>query len=193
MMDKINQALGKLDPRVVWLLMSMIVGLLVIEGWFLVLRKPYMEYRQIVATHASLSESLSQSPDPANELEKLATELRQLSDKLTGELHLPASDDKMAASLMESLDHSAAAHNVMLSGVKPRERKPVSVFEEVSFEVGAKGSYLHLCAWMLDFDKTLGNNATITEFDMKTPDGQQVLLTQKIALYRPLKPVEAQP
>jgi hypothetical protein len=76
----------------------------------------------------------------------------------------------------------------MLSGVKPLERKQVSVFEEVSFDITAKGAYLQLCAWMLDFGKTLGNNATITEFDMKSTDeGRQVMLTLKIALYRPLK------
>lgn len=188
MMTKAAQALGKLNPRLVYGLMLLIVGLLAFEGWILLLRKPYAEYRQILSTRESLVSSLSQSPDQLSELDKLANELKHLSEKLSGELRLPASDDKMAASLMEELDRSASMHDVVLASVKPKERKQVSVFEEVSFEVSAKGSYLHLCAWMLGFAKTLGNNATVTEFDMKSSDeGKQVALSLNIALYRPLR------
>lgn len=188
MMTKTIQALGKLNPRLVYGLMLLVIGLLAFEGWILLLRKPYAEYQQILSTRESLVSSLRQSPDQLSELDKLANELKHLSEKLSGELRLPASDDKMAASLMEALDRSASMHDVMLASVKPKERKQVSVFEEVSFEVSAKGSYLHLCAWMLDFAKTLGNNATVTEFDMKSADeGRQVALSLNIALYRPLR------
>lgn len=188
MMTKTIQALGKLNPRLVYGLMLLVIGLLAYEGWILLLRKPYAEYQQILSTRESLVSSLRQSPDQLSELDKLANELKHLSEKLSGELRLPASDDKMAASLMEALDRSASMHDVMLASVKPKERKQVSVFEEVSFEVSAKGSYLHLCAWMLDFAKTLGNNATVTEFDMKSADeGRQVALSLNIALYRPLR------
>ena len=188
MMKKAVQALSKMDPRLVVGVMLLIVAFLAIEGWMLLLRKPYTEYQQILSTRESLSSSLRQSPNQLNELDSLANELKQLSEKLSGELRLPASDDKMAASLMEALDHSASLHSVVLASVKPKERKPVSVFEEVSFEVSAKGSYLHLSAWMLDFAKTLGSNATVTEFDMKSADeGKQVALSLNIALYRPLR------
>jgi Tfp pilus assembly protein PilO len=188
MMKKAVQVLGKMDPRLVIGVMLLIVAFLAIEGWMLLLRKPYTEYHQILFTRESLSSSLQQSPNQLNELDNLANELKQLSEKLSGELRLPASDDKMAASLMEALDQSASQHDVVLASVKPKDRKQVSVFEEVSFEVSAKGSYLHLCAWMLDFAKTLGNNATVTEFDMKSADeGKQVALSLNIALYRPLR------
>lgn len=188
MMDKVVDAISRLNPRLVIGIMLLIVSLLAIEGWMLVLRKPYAEYQQIVATRASLASTLSMASDQSSDLEKLTIELKQLTEKLGGELRLPASDDKMAASLMEALDRSAVVHGVTLSGVKPKERKQVSVFEEVSFEITAKGPYLHLCAWMLDFGKTLGNNATITEFDMKnTNEDRKVALSLNIALYRPLK------
>ncbi len=184
--------IAKLNPHLVLGLAVFIVGLFAFEGWVLILRKPYAEYQAIKSTHASLLSSLRQSPDQSSELSKLSTELKVLTEQLSGELHLPVSDDKMAASLMEALDHAASTQQVILSGLKPLERKQVSVFEEVSFEVAAKGSYLQLCAWMLDFGKTLGNNATITEFDMKSvEEGKQVKLMLKIALYRPLKLNEA--
>lgn len=192
MMQRVLDAIEKMNPRLAMLLALLIFGMLAAEGWLLLLRKPYMEYQQIAATRASLSTTLSQSSDRSSELGRLSAELKQLTEQLSGELKLPASDDKMAASLMEALDHSAAAHEILLSGVKPLERKQVSVFEEVSFDITAKGKYLQLCEWMLGFRKTLGNNATITEFDMKSADeGRQVMLTLKIALYRPLKLNEA--
>ena len=187
-MKKAVQALGKLDPRLVIGLMLLFVVFMAIEGWMLLLRKPYADYQQILSSRESLSTSLQQSPNQLNELGNLANDLKHLSAKLSGELRLPASDDKMAASLMEALDRSASMHGVTLISVKPRERKLISVFEEVSFDVSAKGSYLNLCEWMLDFARTLGNNATVTEFDMKSVDeGKQVALSLNIALYRPLR------
>lgn len=187
-MNSVLDAIGKLHPRLVIGIMLLIVGVLAIEGWMLVLRKPYAEYQQSVATRASLESMLSEASDQTGDLERLTIELKQLTEKLGGELRLAASDDKMAASLMEALDRSAAVHGVTLSGVKPKERKQVSVFEEVSFEVTAKGPYLQLCEWMLDFGNTLGNNATITEFDVKyANEPRKVALSLSIALYRPLK------
>jgi Tfp pilus assembly protein PilO len=191
MMKPMIQALGKLDRRLLWGSMLLLVALMVFEGWIFVLRKPYIEYQKILATRVALSSALKNAPDQSSELGKMANELKQLSDKLSGELHLAASDDKMAASVMEALDKSASAHGLALISIKPGERTPVSVFEEISFEVNAKGAYLQLCQWLLDFGTQLGRNATITEFDMKSADeGRQVALSLKIALYRPLKTSE---
>ncbi len=191
MMNKVYQALGKLDSRMLIGLMLFLIGLLVFEGWMLVLRKPYTEYRQVISTRASLSSSLDQSANQSSEMNTVANELKQLSDTLSGELHLSATDDKMAATLMESLDHSARQHSITLFSVKPLATQPVSVFEEVSFEVSAKGQYLQLARWMLDFSNTLGSNVAVTEFDMKAAEeGKQVMLTLNIALYRPLKHAE---
>jgi len=185
-MQRLIQALGKLNPHLLLGLMLLMIALLAFEGWVLVLRQPYAGYQKVLSARTTLASSLQQSADQSGELGRLANELKQLMDKLGSELHLPASDDKMAASLMSALDRSAALHGVALSSVKPGQKRPVSVFEEVSFEVSAKGSYLQLCEWMLDFGKTLGNNAAVTEFDIKSvDDGRQVVLSMNIALYRP--------
>ncbi len=188
MMNKLVLALSKLNRHLVIGVMLFVIGLIVLEGWMLLIRKPYAEYKRIVETRESLALALHQHPDQASEMSHLANQLKQLTDKLTSELTFPASDDKVAASFMASLDQSAKVHGVSLFSVKPKDQKTVSVFEEMSFEVSAKGSYLPLSEWMLDFTNTLGNNATVTEFDMKTvEEGKQVLLTLNIALYRPLK------
>ncbi len=188
MMKRVVDALGQLNERVVLGLMLFVLGLLAFEGWLLVLRQPYAQYQKVQATRLALSASLGQSADPSNEMGKLADELKQLTEKLAGTLHLPASDDQLAASLMEMLDQSASAHGLLLASIKPKEKKPVSVFEEVSYEVSAKGRYLQLTAWMLDFGKTLGHNATVTDFDMKTTEaGQLISLSMTLALYRPMQ------
>lgn len=191
MMKPVYLALSKLNPRLVSGVMLLLVMLLAFEGWILLLRKPYAEYQRVQTARVTLSTTLQNSPDQTGELRKLAAELTQMTDRLSGAMRLPAADDKMAASLMEALDHSAALHKVTLISIKPGDRKPVSVFEEVSFEISAKGAYLQLCAWLLEFGKSLGNNATVTEFDMKTADeGKKVTLALKVALYRPMKSIE---
>lgn len=187
-MKNIVQTLSKLNPLLVSAMMFFIIMLLLFEGWLLVLRKPFTELKQIEANKEVLSVSLQETPNQSNELQRITSELNQLSEQLNGELQQPASDDKIAATLMTSLDQSAATHHVMFASLKPKERKQVSVFEETSFEVSAKGTYLQLCAWMLDFAKTLGNSATVADFEMKSVDeGKQVALVLNIALYRPLK------
>jgi Tfp pilus assembly protein PilO len=194
MMQRAADALARLNPRLVQVLVPLFVVLVLFEGWMLVLRKPVAEYQQLESTRAGMEASLRQMPDQSGELASLAGELKQLSDRLRGELHLPASDDQMAAALMAALDKSAAAHGVQFAGVKPGERKQVLVFEEVSFDVSAKGSYLQLCAWMQDFGNALGNSATITEFEMKSAEeGRQVAVAMKVALYRPLPSPGAAP
>lgn len=188
MMNRVVDAMAKLNHRMVSGIMLLIVSLLAIEGWTLVLRKPYAEYQQVVATRVSLASTQSLPSDQSGTLEKLTIELRQLTEKLDGEQPRPDSDDKMVASMMEALDRSAVAHGVTLSGVKPADKIQVLEFEEASFEITARGPYLHLCEWMQDFGKTLGNNATITGFEMKaTNEERAVALSLKIALFSPLK------
>jgi Tfp pilus assembly protein PilO len=194
MMRRFIDALGGIDTRVVSGTMLLLIGLVAFESWMMVLRGPLAEYRQIRAAHRVLAAAVQQSPLQLDELGKVTSELKLLSDKLSGQLHIRASDDEMAASLMAALDQSAAPYGIELSSMKPGARRQVSVFEEVSFEVSGRGNYLQLCQWMLDFEKTLGNSATISEFDMRTADSDgHVILSFNIALYRPLQLLETNP
>ncbi len=189
MMRRIVDVLARLDPRLVIGAMLLVPCLLAFEGWVLVIRQPLAEFMHARTNRAALAASLQQSPDAAAELARMSRELQELSEKLSGQLRLPASDDQIAAALMAALDQSASKHGLRLSGLKPGEKKQVSGFEEVSFEVSASGAYLQLCDWMLDFERTLGNNASVTEFDMKSMgEGGRVALSMNVALYRPLKP-----
>jgi Tfp pilus assembly protein PilO len=190
-MKPLSVGLSTLNPRWLVALVWLLAAGLLLAGWTLALRQPYAQYRQLGSNRAALSVALGQTPDPGRELGPLALELKRLSDKLNGGWSLPVADDVMAASLMKALDRSAAGHGVLLAGIKPKARRQVAVFEEVSFEVSASGSYLQLGAWMLDFDQVMGHKASITAFAMKTLDaGRQVALTLDVALYRPVQPVQ---
>jgi Tfp pilus assembly protein PilO len=194
MMQRLVGLLGKVSPRVTAAVMLLLISLLLFELWMLVLRRPYAELRQLRTAHNTLAASLRHSPQQLEELGRVTSELRLLMDKLNGQLHIKASDDEMAASLMAVLDQSAARHGIELSSLQPGERKQVSVFEEVAFKVGAKGGYLDLCQWMLDLEQSLGSNAAISEFEMKTAgEAREVVLSFNIALYRPLQLSEGHP
>lgn len=182
-------ALGKLNPRLITGLMVFVISLLIFEGWILVLRKPFTEYQQTHVKLSALQDRLNQSPNPAGEQNLAAGELKQLTGKLSGQLRLPGSDDEVAAALLAALDQSASQYSVRLASVSPKERKRVSVFDELAFEVSASGSYLQLSNWMINFQKAMGNNASVSEFEMKTADDNaQVSVALTIAVYRPSKP-----
>lgn len=180
-------ALARMDPRVLLIAMTAILGLVAFEGWYLVLRKPLLEYQKVVATRNTLASVLTGAASVQDELPRLAGELMRLADRLAGQLRLPASDDQMVASLMTELDHSARGHGITLSGIRPGARRQVLSFEEASFDISAQGKYLALCHWLLGFEKALGQSATISDFTMKSTDeGRQVALTVRVALYRAL-------
>jgi Tfp pilus assembly protein PilO len=189
--QRMMDLLGSLNARVLAGTLMIVLGLGAFESWILLLRAPLAEYRKIRATHVVMAASLRQFPGQIDELGRVASELKLLKTKLSGQLKVPASDDEMVASLMTALDQSAARFGIALTSMTPGPRQQVSVFEEVSFGVIGNGNYLQLCQWMLDFEQTLGGSATITDFDMKAAgEAGQVTLTFNIALYRPLKLVE---
>lgn len=180
----------RMDKRLRAGIALLLFAFVAFESWHLLLREALADYRQTVASRSALLAELNQLPNRTSELEILAADLQRLTTSLQDRLQLPASDDKVVAALMEALDRSAVKHGVKLSGLKPLERRPVLMFEEVSFSVSALGNYLPLSAWMLDFERAVGNYVSITEADMKLADtGGRVDLTFKLSLYR-LRPTE---
>ena len=188
MSPRLIAVLTRLDPRVLLGGLLFIAGLIAGEGWLLVLSKPYAEYRTLITAGESLSASLNSLPRKESDLAQLAEELRQVSAQLTGQMPAATPDDQMASEVMASLDRSAAANGITLTGIRPGVRRQVLEFEEVSFDVSAQGKYLRLSQWLLDFERTLGRSATVSEFTMKSADeGRLVALNLKAVLYRPLR------
>jgi Tfp pilus assembly protein PilO len=188
MKQRIFAALATLDPRLLLGLMILIAGLVAVEGWMLLLRAPLAEYQKLISTRESMALSLAAAPSQQGELSRLAAELRQVSARLTGQFRPPAPNDQTASLLMAELDRSAGQNGITLAGIRPGPRREVLGFEEASFEVSAQGNYLRLCQWLMDFERTLGQSATVSEFTMKAAGEARVLaLTLKVGLYRPLQ------
>ena len=186
MIKRINQLLHKADPRLITFIAVFLVLFLAVEGWFLVLRKPYTDYFIAVEQRDSLQSTLTTRAAPSVEIEQLGRDLKDLSERLNGELQLSQAGDRVVASLMETLDHSAQKYGLKLSSVKPMEQRLVSGFEEIPFDVSVTGAYLPLSEWMLDFGKSLGGNVSITDFDMRAgAPGEKIMLTLRLALYLP--------
>ena len=179
-------ALSRIGPQSLLLAMIFIVSAAAFEGWFLALRAPLGEYHRLAATRESLAAVVQMSATQQGELSRLTAEIKELSDRLSGELHAPAPEEQLAVSLMTELDHAATRKGLTLTSVKPGARRQVLSFEEIAFDVSAQGKYLLLCEWLLDFERTLGRSATVTDFTMRSiEEGRQVGLTLKVALYRP--------
>lgn len=179
--------LARFDPRLLLGGMMLVAGLAAFEGWLL-LRQPLAEYQTLRSARESMALSLAAVPSQQGELSRLAAELNQVSARLTGQLRPPAPDDQIAAQVMAELDRSAGQNGITLAGIRPGARRAVLSFEETSFEVNARGNYLRLCQWLMDFERTLGQSATVSEFTMRAVDEERTLaLSLKVALYRPLQ------
>ncbi len=188
MRERLLAALAGLDARLFLGGMVLVLALVAGEGWLLVLRKPLAEYQKLAATRETLALSLGAAPSQQGELARLAAELREITARLGAQLRPPGPDDQIASMVMAELDRSAALNGITLVGIRPGARRQVQSFEEVLFEVNAQGKYLQLSQWLLDFERTLGRGATVSEFSMKAADeGRLVALTLKVALYRPMQ------
>ena len=186
MKEQMFAALARLDPRLLLGLMILIAGLTAFEGWVLLLRAPLAQYQRMIWTRESLALSLAATPRQQGELNRLAAQLRLVSGRLTEQSQWPVPDDQMAALVMAELDRSAGRNGVTLAGIRPGPRREVLGFEEASFEINAQGGYLRLCQWLMDFGRTLGQSAAVSEFTMKAADqGRTLVLTMKVDLYRP--------
>ncbi len=179
--------LARLDTRLLLGGMLLLLALVAGEGWLLVLRSPLSEYRKLAAARETLALSLGAAPSQQGELTRLAAELGEVTARLGAQLRPPGPDGQTASMVMAELDRAASLNGITLAGIHPGARKQVQGFEEMLFEVSAQGKYLQLCQWLMDFERTLGQSATVSEFSMKSADeGRMVALSLKVALYRPM-------
>jgi Tfp pilus assembly protein PilO len=187
MMDRLLRALDRKDPRLPPLIALILIGFLLLEGWLLVLRKPFNQYQQLTNTAQSLALRVSTRGGPSTEIAQLRQDIEKFDKHLQGELSLVQSTDIVVAPLMDQLDQSARAAGLRLSGVSPGVKRSVAGFDERPFELTVTGAYLPLARWLLDFGETLGQNVVVTDLDLRaTGQTDQLKLSMRIALYLPL-------
>ena len=181
------RALSRLSPGAFWALGLLVVAALALEAWMLVLRQPLAAYRDLAAARDSLRVIEQMTHTQQEELRRATARSQELAGQLAAQLYAPAPEEQLTVSLMRQLDQAAAAAGVKLTSLKPAGRRPVLAFQELSFEVGAQGRYLALSQWLLGFEHLIGRSATVSELTMRSSDeGRQVLLTLRLALYRPV-------
>lgn len=187
MSARLLSVVSKLSPGA-WLLVALTLGgAILVEGWILALRQPLASYRELSEARESLRAIEDMTQAQQEELRRASERSRELAERLTAELGAPASEEQLTVSLMRRLDQGATREGIQLTSLKPASRRQVLSFEELSFEVGAQGKYLPLCQWLLNFERSLGRFATVTDLTMKSADGgRQVTLSLRLALYRPL-------
>ena len=182
------RALARLSPGAFWAVSLLVVAAVLLEAWMLVLRQPLAAYRDLSAARESLRLIEHMTASQQEELRRASMRSQELTARLTAQLHASAPEEQLTVSLMRQLDQAAMGAGVKLTSMKPAGRRNVLAFEELSFEVGAQGPYLALCRWLLGFEELIGRSATVSEFTMKSAEeGRQVLLTLRLALYRPLQ------
>lgn len=185
--------LGRIDARWLPLVMLLVFALAAYEGWFLVLRKPQIEYQRLEAEATALAAALGSAPNTREESSRLQAEFDRLSKRMSGELSPPGPEAGTTARVMTELDRLAARDGIALTGVKPHGRREVYGFEELSYAVAAQGEYLALARWLLAAGEALGPGAAVEDIEMKSSgDGRTVALSLKLALFRPLQKKEAE-
>lgn len=186
MTERLLAALSRLSATAWWILALSIAAALALEGWIVVLRQPVAAYRELAAARESLRAIEPMMAAQEEELRRAGARSEELARRLNAELGAPASEEQLTVSLMRRLDEAAVREGIQLTSLKPASRRQVLSFEELSFEVGAQGRYLALCQWLLNFERSLGRFATVSDFTMRSNDaGRQVTLSLKLALYRP--------
>lgn len=188
MKDRLLRRIAALDPRVVLLLIAALLFLAVFESW-VVLRAPLAELRTLNAAEQRLATVLLREAGMAAQLQRLAADLAKSEQAAQG-APLRA-DDAMLPYLLTTLDGIAARHGVSLGGVKPPTQRPLGAFDEVSFQVEARGAYGALHDWLHEVLKQVAP-LVATDLSLRSADeGQRVALAVKLSAYRPAAAVAA--
>lgn len=172
-----------LDPRIRGLLALAAALLVVVEIWVLLLRPPVERYRALRAGNEALERMAATQRDREGDLRRVEAEIAALETRLQG--NLPGlTTEQMVVALVARLDRLARRHGVTLAGVKPGERKQVLMFDEVSFDIKAMGTYIPLVAWLNDLQAELGP-LVVTRFEIRAGAPDKPLdMELKIAAYR---------
>ena len=180
-----------LDPRVVLALIGAALFLVAFQSW-VALRGPWAELRALETSEIRLNSVLQRGNVTATELATLSAELAALEKTLSA--RPVQAEDAMLPALITTLDRIATRHDISLGSVRPPTQRPVPPFEEVSFQVEARGPYRGLYAWM---GEVLAEVQPLVATDVAfkaVEDGQRVAVTIKLSLYRtPATPTAARP
>lgn len=180
------QALLRLDPRVLRLLVVAVPAMLLLVGWGQLLRPAWHARQAAASLHASTRDAIADLPARRAQADELAKEISVLESRLDP----PVSAPTRLPVLLESL---ATARGVELQPVFPGRNAEFEGLVETRYDIEASGSYPHLAAWLADVDVRLGNAGIIEARFTRQAHNDTVLLRLRLAVYRRPAPAEGAP
>lgn len=153
--SQLDQALDRLQPRQLRLLLGGGLLLLASALFFQLLWPQVKSYRALRNSHAILSASSGSQTDLARQVAALKGEVGQLRHRLQGDLgDLPPK--QVEAHVIGLLQQLCWRHRLELASVRPQAGEEVHVFRETVFDVEVHGDYADFFAWLAEARDKLG-------------------------------------
>jgi len=177
------ERLARVRPRLLLYVMTLLVFLVPLAAWLYLFKKPVADYRELQRTRASLEVAIRESAQLPASIDTLTREVASLTRRVRGEGPLlPAG--QMAGHIIQQLDLLAPRHGVQLVAVRPGLERSVQMFEEVPFDIEARGSYFGLLEWLRSAEEQLAP-LVVTRFAIAAGQpGEALHMRLKMASYR---------
>jgi Tfp pilus assembly protein PilO len=172
----------KLDPRLLAFGAAMIIFLLGFESWTLLLKPQVAAMKLKQQERETLERSTRDAKVLPAQIEQMKKEIGGLNTQIMGN-KASLSADQMVVRMVDDLSRIGKRYAVTVGSVRPGEAKAIMMFNEISFDIVAKGSYVSLYEWLAAIEKELGP-LVITQLDLRAeaPNGP-LALSLKLAAY----------
>ncbi|HUW38542.1 MAG TPA: type 4a pilus biogenesis protein PilO [Rhodocyclaceae bacterium] len=154
--------------------------------WLLAVRAPLASLRTMRAERTRLETAAADTAGLRLQNERLAAEVAALS-RDRGKADWQGSADQMLVHLISEVDRAGSRHGVQIRGTIPGPTRKTVIFDEIPFDIEARGSYQSLVDWMEDIERSLPT-LSISRFEIHPTDTPPRLAMKiRIAAYRPLE------
>jgi Tfp pilus assembly protein PilO len=172
----------KLDPRLLAFGAAMIIFLLGFESWTLLLKPQVAAMKLKQQERETLERSTRDAQVLPAQIEQMKKEIGGLNTQIMGN-KASLSADQMVVRMVDDLSRIGKRYAVTVGSVRPGEAKAIMMFNEINFDIVAKGSYISLYEWLAAIEKELGP-LVITQLDLRAeaPNGP-LALSLKLAAY----------
>jgi Tfp pilus assembly protein PilO len=186
-MSKPLDRLARIPARQLNLLLAGVLVVVAALIWVFGIQTPLARLTLMRSEQARLTATAADPAALQQQNASLAAQIALLSRDLD-KADLARSPDQMLVHLISEVDRIGLRHAVQLSGAMPGPRRRVVIFDEIPFDLDARGSYAALMAWMADIERSLPT-LSIVRFEMQNTDAPpQLAMKIRIAAYRPQEP-----
>lgn len=167
------------EPRKVAMMLIGIVLLVAVAEATYLLWPQVKQYRKLHASHQVLERAASSDESLSNQLQKIDTEVQDLSRQLHGDMaRLPAK--QMESFVIGRLQRVSWRTQVELLSVQPGIGKQVQNFRESLFEVKLNAHYHDFFEWLQTVNHELGY-IVVKKFEIR-PEQNDALENPKLSL-----------